>query len=239
MVRQAHHVPLVSVIVPTFNEGKATLDHLAPLRDDPAVEVIIVDAKEVGRANRAYQMNRGACQARGEVLVFLHADTKINLQDLWIIHQALKEDQDLVGGAFRFVLDSVSWKARVVEWGVRLREWIFRLPYGDQALFVRRSVFEEIGGYPEVPLLEDVLLVRAIKKRGRLLFYPRPAITSARRWEKQGYLKTTLVNWTTMILWRFGVSLETLASFRHRIFLGGANATCGCSISRNLETEQN
>lgn len=235
---------LVSVIVPTFRDGELALQNLKSLRNVPGIEVILIDAEEVGRANRAYQMNRGACQARGEVLVFLHVDTKIELQDLWIIHQALKENPaldklPLVGGAFRFALDSVSWKARVVEWGVRLREWIFRLPYGDQALFMRRSVFEEIGGYPEVPLLEDVLLVRAIKKRGRLLFYPRPAITSARRWEKQGYLKTTLVNWATMIFWQFGISLETLASFRHRIFSGGAHATCSCSISRNLETEPN
>lgn len=227
----------ISVIVPTFHDGGFAEKNLKVLRDNREIEVIVVAAEKVGRANRAFQMNLGACQARGEVLIFLHVDTRIEPSDLWIIHRILKEDRKLVGGAFRFALDQTHWRARVIEFGVRLRELIFRLPYGDQAIFVRRSVFEKIGGYPDVPILEDVLLV---KKLGRGLFYfPKKAVTSARRWEKQGYLKTTLVNWTTMILWRLGVSLETLASFRHRIFLGGTHASRDRSISRNLETEQN
>lgn len=209
---------MISVIVPTFNEGREVFENLLPLRDDPEVEVIVVDAKEVGRANRAIQMNHAACQARGEVLVFLHVDTRIKLRDLWITHQTLKENPALVGGAFRFTLDSISWKARVVEWGVGLRKRLFNLPYGDQAIFIPRSIFEEIGGYPEVPLLEDVLLIQKMKLRGKLIFLPQEAITSARHWERHGYFKTTLVNWTTMILWRLGVSLETIKNFRRRLF---------------------
>lgn len=210
--------PQISMIVPTLEEDRPLAERLEAFHEDSRVEVIVVGAKEAGLANRAFQMNLGACQARGEVLVFIHVDTTVALKDLWIIYQVLKEDPKIVGGAFRFALDQDHWKARLIEWGVRLREWFFNLPYGDQAIFVRRSIFHEIGGYPEVPLLEDVLLIQKMKTKGRLLSFPKKSVTSARRWERHGYLKMTLVNWTTMILWRLGVSLDKIVRFRWRAF---------------------
>lgn len=212
--------PLVSVIVPSFKEGTAVGKNLAPLQRDPRIEVIVIDAEKAGRANRAYQMNLGASASggRAQTLVFLHVDTKIRPEDLWIIHQKLQGDPTIVGGAFRFALDENHLKARVVEFGVLLRELIFQLPYGDQGIFVRRKTFREVGGYPDVPLLEDVLLIQKIKEKGRLYLSPRKAVTSARRWERHGYFKTTLVNWATMILWRLGISLNTLQNLRGRAF---------------------
>ena len=134
------------------------------------------------------------------------------------LYKFLKKKPEVVGGAFRFALDANHLKARVVEFGVLLRELIFQLPYGDQGIFVRRKTFREVGGYPDVPLLEDVLLIQKMKEKGRLYLSPRKAVTSARRWEKHGYLKTTFVNWATMILWRLGVSLNTLQNLRGRAF---------------------
>jgi cellulose synthase/poly-beta-1,6-N-acetylglucosamine synthase-like glycosyltransferase len=210
--------PLVSVIVPSFKEGISVEKNLTPLQRDPRIEVIVVDAQKVGRANRAYQMNHGARQARAELLVFLHADTKISRNDLYELFKTLEKGPEIVGGAFRFALDAGSWKARLIEIGVLLREWAFDLPYGDQAIFVRRSVFRKIGGYPEAPLLEDVLLIQKMKEKGKLLFFPKKAVTSARRWERHGYLKTTLVNWATMAFWKAGVSTRHLQLLREKAF---------------------
>ena len=213
-----NQIPAISVIVPVHNKDRHLVKNLAPLQRDPRIEVIMVEAEQVSETNRAQQMNLGACQARAQTLVFLHIDTLIQLKDLWIIYQKLKEDPSLIGGAFRFQLDRQHLRARLIQWGVRLRERFFKLPYGDQSIFIRRDVFQEIGGYSDVPILEDVLLIQAMRKRGELLFYPRPAITSARRWERHGYLKTTLVNWLTMIFWQLGVSLERIVNFRRRVF---------------------
>lgn len=211
----------ISVIVPTWKDDLDGAYHLARLHQHPQIEVIIVDAKQVGRANRAFQMNLGAEQARGELLVFLHADTHIQVDDLLRLESLFTENPDYVGGAFRFALDQEHWRARIINFGVRLREWAFRLPYGDQAIFIRHGVFDAIGGYQESELLEDVLLIDAMKKKGKLLFYDAKAITSARCWEEHGYLKTTLANWGTMLLWRMGLSPERLKQFRAGVLAPG------------------
>ncbi len=168
------------------------------------------------KANRAAQMNQGAAVAKGELLLFLHADTRIPTDSLLPLVQLMSRYKKCVGGAYRFALDQGGFKPKVVEWGVKCREWIFGLPYGDQAIFVRRATFEELGGYPLVPLLEDVLLVQALRKKGRLLYYRRSAVTSARKWERMGYWKMTRLNWETMVRRRLGTSIEDVAEWRHR-----------------------
>lgn len=210
--------PKISVIVPSLNDGYHARRHTAPLSADPSIEVVIAEAREVGRANRAAQMNWGAARARGDLLVFLHADTKIVPADLKTVHRRLQEQADCVGGAFRFALDASHAKAKWVEFGVLLRELAFGLPYGDQAIFVRRKIFREIGGYPKAPVLEDVLLIEKMRSKGRLYLAPEKAVTSARRWERHGYVKTTLANWGTMLLWKAGFSLKTLQGLRERVF---------------------
>lgn len=210
--------PLVSVIIPSLNDETHLKRNVSPLNQDYRIEVIVVEAEKVGVANRAAQMNLGAQKAKGDLLVFLHADTKVNPIDLIELSQQMKQRPEFVGGAFRFALDQNGFKNRLIELGVRLRERTFRLPYGDQAIFVRQSLFEKLGGYPEVALLEDVLLIQKMKALGPLFFYPKKAVTSARRWERHGYLKTTLVNWLTIIFWRLGVSLARVGNFRRRVF---------------------
>lgn len=220
--------PYISIIIPSLNDGALLHTSATRLSSHKICEVIIVEAGETvpqlagvqiiksAVKNRAAQMNIGAARAQGEFLVFLHADTSIQPATLPPLYQFFSEHPEYVAGSYRFSLDAQGWKARVVEWGVRLREMVFKLPYGDQALFVRRQVFEAVGGYPEVPLLEDVLLVERLKQRGKLYEFPERAITSARKWEQFGYLRMTLLNWGTMLRRSFGASLEELAEWRQQ-----------------------
>lgn len=210
--------PLVSVITPSLNDEAHLKRNVSLLNQDPRIEVIVIKAEKVGKANRAYQMNIGAKQAQSDLFVFLHADTKVDPVDLIELAHLMSQRSKWVGGAFRFALDQNGFKDRLIEFGVWLRERLFQLPYGDQAIFIRKTHFEELGGYPEVPILEDVLLIQKMKALGPLFFYPKKAVTSNKRWERHGYFKTTLANWTTMTLWRAGVSLETIINFRRRVF---------------------
>lgn len=218
--------PKISVVVPSLGDHLNIQRNVMPLASINGVEVCVVESDPGGarlpgvvwtasaKKNRAYQMNRGARQAKGPLLLFLHADTKIPPESLMPLYHRLKACPQFVGGAFRFALDSPSTKARIIERGVRLRELLWKLPYGDQAIFVWKKDFDAVGGYPEVPILEDLLLIQALKRRGRLFFFPEKAVTSARRWEAAGYLKMTWINWGTLLKWRWGVPLERLAHAR-------------------------
>ena len=172
--------PHFSIIIPSLNDSDR-LDCILPLfQDCKQCEVIVVEAgKEKGKrpsgrfskvtrlgsdqANRATQMNLGADRAHGDILLFLHADTLIDPDSLPELYQYLKAHPQYVGGSYQFCLDSSRWRARLVELGVRLREYVFRLPYGDQVQFVRRKVFAAMGGYPEVPFLEDVIFIQQMR----------------------------------------------------------------------------
>lgn len=212
----------VSIVIPSLNEEAYLRQNILPLlgRD---FEIIVVEAggllpisQEIlwvqsEKKNRAYQMNLGAAKAQGELLIFLHADTYLSPDAILKLGEKMHTHPEFVGGAFRFKLDHFSMKARIIEWGVRLRERLWKLPYGDQAIFVRKNIFEKLGGYPEVEILEDVLFIQKLKSRGRLLFFKERALTSARRWQEGGFVKMTLLNWAVMIKWRFGVPLSHLA----------------------------
>jgi rSAM/selenodomain-associated transferase 2 len=167
-------------------------------------------------AGRGLQMNEGARRGRGRWLVFLHADTRLG--DGWLdeLH-GLDKQATFVGGSFRFVLDSAARQARWIEWGVRLRVRLLRLPYGDQALFARRAVFQNIGGYRDLPLMEDVDFVRRLRRQGHLARVHVPAITSARRWERDGWLRRTVENVVLTLLYFAGRPPESLARRYHRL----------------------
>jgi rSAM/selenodomain-associated transferase 2 len=160
---------------------------------------------------RARQMNAGAAVATGRWLLFLHADTVLPAGWREAV-DAADRDPSVSLGCFRFALDSAARAARVIEWGVRVRVALFALPYGDQALFVRRDRFRAAGGYADIPIMEDVDLVRRLRANGRLYRASLAARTSARKWERDGWVRRTLRHWRLILLYCAGVTPERLAA---------------------------
>lgn len=222
----------VSVIVPLLNEEKilpAFLDHLETF---PMAEAICVDGGSgdrtgdillqwrgsagrfrrwvsIGPPGRALQMNAGAKQARGEALLFLHADSRLPPGALDAIAYAL-EDVSVAGGAFRLKIDSSGLFLKMITAAANLRSRWLGLPYGDQGYFVRREIFEKIGGFKALPIMEDVDFIRRLKQRGAVLLLDAPILTSARRWAAEGHLYATLRNFALLVLYFLGVSPEKL-----------------------------
>ena len=125
-------------------------------------------------------------------------------------------DPGVVGGAFRLRFEARSPALRLIEWGTRLRVALLRMPYGDQALFARRAVLESLGGIPQVEIMEDLDLVRALKRRGRIACLALPATTSARRYRAGGALRTMLRNWAAVLGWWLGLPRERIAAWVRR-----------------------
>jgi rSAM/selenodomain-associated transferase 2 len=195
--------PLVSVIIPVRLEDEGLARQLeTALARASGVEVIVVPGRQ-----RSTQMNEGAKRAGGAWLLFLHADSR--LPGGWLEHLR-GAPADAVGGWFRFALDDPAWQARVIERGVALRVRLLRLPYGDQGIFVRADVFRALGGYREVPLLEDVEFVRRLVRAGPVLELPVPLATSARRWRRDGWFRRSAWNLAIVSGYFAGVPPERL-----------------------------
>jgi rSAM/selenodomain-associated transferase 2 len=211
----------ISVIIPALNEEKsisATIESIMPLRPH---EVIVVDGGSTDRTiavcrelgirvlfsprGRARQMNLGARQATGEVLLFIHADTQLPSSALDDIGLALA-DARIVGGRFDVRLEGKHWMLKLIGAMISLRSRISRVATGDQGIFVRRDVFAELGGYPDLPLMEDIALSRALKRRGRLACLRSRVVTSARRWEAEGIWRTIFKMWALKSLYLVGIS---------------------------------
>jgi len=162
---------------------------------------------------RGRQQNRGAGAAHGGVLLFVHADTILPCRAFERIGEVMA-DTSCAGGAFDLAIDSPRPAFRVIERVASLRSRATKIPYGDQAIFLRASRFRMLGGFREIPLMEDVELMQRVKRRGwKIAIIPEPVLTSARRWEKEGLLYGTLRNWCLVTLFYCGVSPERLARF--------------------------
>jgi len=227
--------PIISIVIPVWRDEEALAQSLRRVRASSDAEVIVACVFGEERRyqehreghptvrwisaprGRAAQMNAGASIAAGRWLLFLHADSELPPDWLDVLTEADRRG-DIVGGAFRLAIDSGAWQARVIERAVRLRVALFGLPYGDQALFVRRAVFDEIGGYDDLPLMEDVDLVRRLKSTGPMTYVPSPVSTSARRWERDGWFRRSGQNLSLAARFLFGASPARLAQayFRRR-----------------------
>jgi rSAM/selenodomain-associated transferase 2 len=190
-------------------DGSPAQDTISALKDSETISI----ASEVGRAR---QMNSGAETAQGDVLIFLHADTKLPKEAFVKISGALL-DSTCIGGAFSLGIDTDRISLKFIAWTANVRVWFTRVPFGDHAIFLRRKYFQEIGGYKDIPLMEDVDLMERIRKSdGKIIILKEKAQTSPRKWEKGGVFRTTLKNQVIRKLYRLGVSPHTL----HRIYYG-------------------
>ncbi len=167
---------------------------------------------------RAVQMNKGAMLANGDILLFLHADTRLPPGYDVMIRTALQQP-GTVAGAFSLRIDAALLSLRLIEWGVNWRSRFLQMPYGDQAIFLTKEVFEKLGNFPELPMMEDFEIMRRLKRIGRIAIIPVPVITSARRWLQKGVCKTTLINQIAISAYLLGVSPQRIVRwYRHGKF---------------------
>jgi rSAM/selenodomain-associated transferase 2 len=218
--------PYLSIIIPTLNEAE-NIDLTLKKAWNQEAEIIVVDGEsrddtkkraEEGGARvassstgRAVQMNMGADMAKGDVLLFLHADTHPPEYFVeWVFRTLML--QGSVAGAFRFKTDLNHPLMKAIEYLTNARSKILNLPYGDQGLFLSKNVFETVGGFPDVPIAEDIFFVKRLSERGRIRIAPVPAKTSARRWRKKGVIHASLINTIILMGCLLGVSPQKLAT---------------------------
>ncbi len=217
--------PYVSVIIPALNEAETLKSTIDRARCDDA-EVLVVDggsrdetlsvAEGLGvrvlrsQRGRAVQQNHGAAEAKGRVFLFLHADTILPIGYVGHVFEILM-DRRVAAGAFRFRTDLSGCFMRLIESLTDLRSRCLKLPYGDQGLFMRRETFRSAGGFPDIPIAEDLFLVRRMASMGRVETARAAAVTSARRWRERGVLRNTLLNQVVLAGLFLGVSPVTLA----------------------------
>jgi rSAM/selenodomain-associated transferase 2 len=220
----------ISVIIPVYREQDVINQTVGRVRALPlgrSVEIIVVDGSPDGETigaivdgdvtairsgkGRGRQMNAGAATASGDVLLFLHADTQLPADGLTQAAQIMEND-DVVAGAYRLGIAAKGVAFRIIESIANLRSRLTRIPYGDQAIFIRKATFMELGGYREWPIMEEVDLMRRTKRGGgKICFVQSKVMTSARRWREEGIVACTLRNWTIMCFYLVGVSPKKLA----------------------------
>ncbi|WP_197985347.1 TIGR04283 family arsenosugar biosynthesis glycosyltransferase [Leptolyngbya sp. Cla-17] len=222
----------ISIVIPVINESDHLAKTLTIVHTAADVEVIVVDggseddtvqiAQAFGvvviqsQPGRAVQMNAGAAIATFPNLLFLHADTCLPIGYDWLIHATLAQP-GVVAGAFDLAIAGSQIGLRLVEWGVKWRSHWLHMPYGDQGLFLKAEVFHSLGGFPNLPIMEDVVLMRRLNKLGRVAIAAAAVSTSSRRWQTLGIFKTTFVNQLMIVGYFVGISPATLAQWYRSI----------------------
>jgi len=226
--------PAISIIIPTLNEAESITAAIKSAQACTGVEIVVVDGRssdgtgEVAKGlgarlltiagGRAKQVNAGAMAASGDVLLFLHGDTRLPLGFHQHV-QGIMAKPGTVAGAFSLEIDGTEIGLRIIEKLANFRSRFFQIPYGDQAIFLRANLFRSIGGFPEIPIMEDFVLMQRVKKEGRVVIAPIAVTTSSRRWKKLGILKTTMINQALLLAYFFGIDSERLARWYRRATL--------------------
>jgi rSAM/selenodomain-associated transferase 2 len=225
---------MLGVVIPTLNEAQALpalLDDLRSLASVLPLDVVVVDggSRDATRARamagdarvipaprgRARQFNRGASAARGDWLLFLHADCRLGAEARAALLGALAPAAGVQAAVFRFAIDLPPFWRRFIETGQAVREALSGLAYGDQGLLIRRELFQAVGGYPDLPLMEDVAMIRAVRRRAPVARLRAPLVTSGRRYRQGGVLRTWLTHTALIALYLAGASPATLARWRN------------------------
>ena len=218
----------ISAVIPTLNEQeniKSLLNYLGQLdytlelvvADGGSIDETIIESEGLSRVvhsarGRGAQMNAGASVASGDVLWFLHADCRPHPDSVQAMKQALS-DQAIVGGGFEYNLDHPGFRFRLVEFLSNRKNRRLKWLFGDMGIFVRREIFEQMGGYKEIPLMEDMDFSKRLKQYGKILILPQRMKTSARRWIEEGYVLNSLRSWVFQSAWALGASPDKLARF--------------------------
>ena len=217
---------LLSVVIPTLNESEALPGLLDDLRQVPLeLEIIVADGgstdetRPIARATgarvldgplgRGMQMNAGAAATAAPMLLFLHADVRLPVTAREELVRAVKTGVD--AAVWRLGIAASGAWPRIMEFGARLRDRLGGLPYGDQGLLVRRTLFDEVGGFREIPIMEDVAIVRGLRKRVHIERLTAPVLVSPRRWEREGPYRAWLRNTLLISAYSVGVSPHRLA----------------------------
>ena len=225
---------MISIIIPVFNEEKIIKKTLKQFQDDSNLEIIVVDGGSKDRTqeivnklilennqielikdsqlSRANQMNCGAAVATGDILLFLHADTTLPVAYQQIIQDILKQ-KNIILGAFKLKIDGREKSLRLIETMVNLRSHILSLPYGDQGFFLTKDNFNRLGGFADLPIMEDFDFIQRSKYFGKIAIANATVITSARRWQKLGVIKTTVINQLVIIGYYLKISPHKLRKF--------------------------
>lgn len=225
--------PKISIIIPVYNEAdiiESQISHLQDLEYEGKYEILIVDGhennttiKQLSPTNdiqlinspqgRGLQMNRGARKAKGEILLFLHADTFLPENGLRDITESFN-NRNIAAGCFKLGINSSILLLKIIELFANIRTNLLRIPYGDQAIFIKAEIFEKLNGYKEIPLMEDVELMRSLRRDGYQIYsIDKKVQTSPRRWLEQGVVYCTLRNWIIITLYNFGISPEKLYEY--------------------------
>jgi rSAM/selenodomain-associated transferase 2 len=221
----------IAVIIPALNEEPVICAAVTSAWDAGAAEVILADggsddrtvelAQErrckvvVAPKGRAFQQNAGARVATADVLLFLHADNRLGASACQQVRDALTRP-DVVCGAFRQRIEARGFGYRLLERGNSWRVRWLGLPYGDQAIFLRRGLFEEVGGFPEVRLMEDLVLMTKLRRKAWPILLPGPLLVDARRWQRHGIIRQTLRNWWLLAAYKFGTTPDQPADYYKR-----------------------